>query len=179
MNCWLFKTEPEAFSFDDLLAAPRRTTGWDGVRNYQARNLLRDEMEKGDQVLIYHSRVEPMSVVGEAEIVRAGYPDPTQFEKKHNHYDPDSLLDEPRWYQVDVRAVAKLGRPVTLGEMKAEPELRGMALLRRGNRLSVQPVTEAEYHAVLRLGLRGGTGRDGGPGGRGGPGGSGGAGSTR
>ena len=152
MNHWLFKTEPEVFSFEDLLAAPKQTTGWDGVRNYQARNLLRDEMKPGDRVFIYHSRVEPMSIVGEAEIVRAGYPDPTQFEKKHNHYDPDSLPSEPRWYQVDVRAVAKLGRPVTLGELKAAPELRGMALLRRGNRLSVQPVTAAEYQAILRLG---------------------------
>lgn len=151
MNHWLFKTEPESFSFDDLLKAPKRTAGWDGVRNYQARNLLRDELKQGDRVFIYHSRIEPMSIVGEAEIVREGYPDPTQFDRKHHHYDPDSLPGEPRWYQVDVKAVAKLKRPVTLGEMKAAPALRSMALLRRGNRLSVQPVTEEEYRAVLHL----------------------------
>jgi predicted RNA-binding protein with PUA-like domain len=148
---WLVKTEPETFSFEDLLAAPKRTTGWDGVRNYQARNFLRDEMQQGDGVLVYHSNVG-MAVVGEAEIARAGYPDPTQFEKGHDHYDPDSPADEPRWYQVDVRGLRALSRPVTLEQMKADPKLEGLPLLRRGNRLSVQPVSAQHFAYILKLG---------------------------
>src|SRR4051794_38681123 len=101
---WLLKTEPSVFSFDDLLAAPKKTSGWDGVRNYQARNFLRDEVAKGDGVLVYHSNVG-MAVVGEAEVARAGYPDPTQFDPKHDHYDEGSKPDEPRWFQIDVKAV--------------------------------------------------------------------------
>jgi predicted RNA-binding protein with PUA-like domain len=152
---WLFKTEADVFSFDDLTAAPRRTTGWDGVRNFQARNLLRDEMKKGDGVLIYHSRVEPMAVVGEAEIVRGGYPDPTQFDERHDHFDPKAREEAPTWFQVDVRAVAALPRPVTLEEIKATPALADMPLIRRGNRLSVQPVSPAQFKLVLKLGKRG------------------------
>jgi predicted RNA-binding protein with PUA-like domain len=148
---WLVKTEPETFSFDDLLAAPKRTTGWDGVRNYQARNFLRDEMQAGDGVLVYHSNVG-MAVVGEAQVARAGYPDPTQFEKGHDHYDPDSPPDEPRWYQIDVRGLRALPRPVTLEQMKADPKLEGLPLLRRGNRLSVQPVSAQHFAYILKLG---------------------------
>jgi predicted RNA-binding protein with PUA-like domain len=148
------KTEPTTFSFDDLLRAPRKTTGWDGVRNYQARNFLR-EMEKGDAVLIYHSSADPKAVVGIAEVVREAYPDPTQFDPRDDHHDPDSSRDDPRWFQVDVRAVAKLASPVTLEEMKAAKELRGMQLLQRGNRLSVLPVSEAEFGAVVKLGKSG------------------------
>jgi len=118
MRHWLLKTEPEAFSFDDLLRAPRKTAGWDGVRNYQARNFLRDEMKKGDRVLIYHSNADPPSVVGVAEIVREGYPDPTQFDAKNDHYDPAAREDDPRWFQVDVKAVQKLRRPVSLDELR-------------------------------------------------------------
>jgi predicted RNA-binding protein with PUA-like domain len=149
---WLLKTEPTVFSFDDLLAAPGRTTGWDGVRNFQARNLLRDELHEGDGVLIYHSSVEPMAVVGQAEVAREGYPDPTQFMKGSDHHDPKATRGSPIWFQVDVRAVAALPHPVTLERIKATPELREMALLRRGNRLSVQPVTAAEFRCIVRLG---------------------------
>jgi predicted RNA-binding protein with PUA-like domain len=148
---WLLKTEPETFSFADLLKAPKRTTGWDGVRNYQARNFLRDEVQAGDGVLIYHSNVG-MAVVGEAEVARAGYPDPTQFEKGHDHFDPDSPRDDPRWFQIDVRGVRALKRPVTLEEMKVDPRLEGLPLVRRGNRLSVQPVSPEHFKHILKLG---------------------------
>jgi predicted RNA-binding protein with PUA-like domain len=149
---WLLKTEPSVFSFDDLLRAPRKTTGWGGVRNYQARNLLRDQMKKGDGVLIYHSSAEPTAVVGTAEVVREGHPDPTQFDRGDDHYDPESRPDEPRWFQVEVRALEKLPHPVTLERIRRTPALAGMGLLRRGNRLSVQPVEEAEFRAILKLG---------------------------
>jgi predicted RNA-binding protein with PUA-like domain len=145
------KTEPTTFSFDDLLHAPRKTTGWDGVRNYQARNFLR-EMAKGDAVLVYHSNADPKAVVGVAEVVREAYPDPTQFDPRDDHHDPESSRDDPRWVQVDVRAVEKLAQPVTLDRMKAARELSGMPLLQRGNRLSVLPVSEAEFRAVVKMG---------------------------
>ncbi|HWE22443.1 MAG TPA: EVE domain-containing protein [Myxococcales bacterium] len=151
-NHWLLKTEPSVFSFDDLLAAPGKTTGWDGVRNYQARNYLRDEMKKGDGVLIYHSSSEPTAVVGTAEVVREGHPDPTQFVRGDDHYDPDSRPDDPRWFQVEVRAVEKLPHAVTLERIKRTPQLKAMGLLRRGNRLSVQPVTESEFRTIVKLG---------------------------
>ena len=149
---WLLKTEPSVFSFDDLLRSPRETTGWDGVRNYQARNYLRDEMKKGDGVLIYHSSADPTAVAGIAEVVREGHPDPTQFERGHAHYDPDSRPDDPRWFQVEVRAVEKLPHPVTLERIRRTPQLAQMGLLRKGNRLSVQPVSEAEFRAIVKLG---------------------------
>jgi predicted RNA-binding protein with PUA-like domain len=149
---WLLKTEPSTFSFDDLLRSPRKTTGWNGVRNYQARNYLRDEMKKGDGVLIYHSSSDPTAVVGTAEVVREGHPDPTQFERGDDHYDPDSRPDDPRWFQVEVRAVEKLPHPVTLERIKRIPQLTQMGLLRKGNRLSVQPVTEEEFRAIVKLG---------------------------
>jgi predicted RNA-binding protein with PUA-like domain len=145
------KTEPTTFSFDDLLRAPRKTTGWDGVRNYQARNFLR-EMQKGDAVLVYHSNADPKAVVGIAEVVRQAYADPTQFDPRHDHHDPDSSPDYPRWFQVDVRGVEKLAHPVTLERMKAARDLAGMPLLQRGNRLSVLPVSEAEFRAVVKMG---------------------------
>jgi predicted RNA-binding protein with PUA-like domain len=152
MRHWLLKTEPGVFSFDDLLQSPRRTTGWDGVRNYQARNFLRDGMKKGDRVLIYHSSTEPPAVVGIAEIAREGYPDPTQFDAKDDHYDRDSDPAEPRWFQVDVKAVRKLPRPVTLDEIRQTKALAKMPLVQRGQRLSVQPVAEGEYEQILRMG---------------------------
>ena len=152
MRHWLLKTEPSVFSFDDLLHAAQRTSGWDGVRNYQARNFLRDEMTKGDLVLVYHSGAQPPAVVGIAEVAREGYPDPTQFDRKHDHYDPDSDPAEPRWYQVDVRALRKLPRPVSLDEIRAEKALAKMALVQRGQRLSVQPVRPDEYERIVRMG---------------------------
>jgi len=151
MRHWLLKTEPEAFSFDDLLKAPRRTTGWGGVRNYQARNLLRDELKKGDRVLIYHSNADPPCVVGEAEVVREGYPDPTQFDPRDDHYDEKSSPEAPRWFQVEVKALRKLPKPVPLPLIRETKALRNMPLIQRGQRLSVQPVGEAEYAAVLAL----------------------------
>jgi predicted RNA-binding protein with PUA-like domain len=152
MGYWLLKTEPETFSFDDLLRAPRRTSGWDGVRNYQARNFLRDGMKKGDQVLIYHSNAEPPAVVGVAEVVREGYPDPTQFDPRDDHYDPASKREDPRWYQVDVKAVRKFGRPVSLPEIRETKALSRLPLVQRGQRLSVQPVGPAEFALIVRMG---------------------------
>jgi predicted RNA-binding protein with PUA-like domain len=152
MRYWLLKTEPEAFSFDDLLQAPRKTAGWDGVRNYQARNFLRDEMKKGDRALIYHSNADPPAVVGVAEIVGEGYPDPTQFDARHDHYDPSARKDAPRWFQVDVRAVRKLRRPLPLDELRSIKALSKMPLLQRGQRLSVQPVGEREFELIVELG---------------------------
>jgi predicted RNA-binding protein with PUA-like domain len=152
MNYWLLKTEPSAFSFDDLLAAPRKTTGWGGVRNYQARNSLRDEMKKGDLALIYHSNADPSAVVGIAEVVREGHPDPTQFDAKDDdHYDPASTPEAPRWFQVEVKAVKKLGRPVSLEEIKGTKSLQGMLLGQR-SRLSVQKVAQSDFDAIVRLG---------------------------
>jgi predicted RNA-binding protein with PUA-like domain len=149
---WLLKSEPEVFSFDDLWRAPQRTTSWGGVRNYQARNLLRDELARGDLVLFYHSSTDPSGVAGIARVVRPGHPDPTQFEPEDPGHDPASTRAAPRWHAVDVRALARLPRFVPLAALRAEPRLAGMVLLRRGSRLSVQPVTPAEFRIVLSMG---------------------------
>ena len=152
---WLVKSEPSIFSFDDLLASPGRTTCWDGVRNYQARNLMRDGMRVGDRVLFYHSSTEPAAVVGVCEVVREAYPDPTQFDRRSEYFDPKSRADEPTWVMVDLRAVERLPVPLTLAELRSAPALAGMELLRRGSRLSVQPVTAEQFAAVRGLaGLR-------------------------
>ena len=154
MRHWLLKTEPGVFSFDDLLQAPKQTTGWNGIRNYQARNFLRDQMEEGDRVLIYHSSADPPAVAGLAEVVRAGYPDPTQFDAKDDHYDPESTPTAPRWYQVDVKAVRKLPRSVSLEEIRRTKALAKMPLVQRGQRLSVQPVGTEEYELIVRMGSK-------------------------
>ena len=146
---WLFKSEPNAYSFDQLKAEPRGTAMWDGVRNYQARNLMRDEMKKGDGVLFYHSSCDPAHVVGEAEIVRESYPDPTAFDPKQKYFDPKSDPESPTWYLVDIRYVRPLPRPVPLAELRDMPELKDMVLLRKGMRLSVQPVRAPEYKAIV------------------------------
>lgn len=148
---WLLKTEPESFSIDDLAAAPHQTTFWSGVRNYQARNMLRDQMKLGDQVLFYHSNADPPAIVGVAEVVREGYPDHTAWDKQDSHYDIGSTPDKPRWYMVDIKLVRKFARPLSLTELRNVPALAQMELLRKGSRLSVQPVTKAEFNAVLRL----------------------------
>lgn len=148
---WLFKSEPDEFSFDDLCRAPERTARWDGVRNYRARNLLRDEVRTGDQVFFYHSSTTPPHVFGLAEVVRDAYPDPSQFDADSPYFDPKSKAEAPRWVAVDVRAVRPLARRVTLEEIKANAKLAQMAVVQRGQRLSVQPVTEAEWHEVLRM----------------------------
>lgn len=147
---WLVKSEPEVFSFDDLLAAPGRTTHWDGVRNFAARNHLR-AMKKGDRVLFYHSSTKPTAIVGVAEVVREAYPDSTALDKKDPHFDPKSKADDPTWFMVDIRALERFKRPVSLDEIKKTKELSKMALIRLG-RLSVQPVTSEEFEVVTKLG---------------------------
>ena len=147
---WLVKSEPAEFSFDDLLAAPKKTTFWDGVRNHAARNFLRDGMKRGDRVFFYHSMTDPQAIVGVCEVVREGYPDHTALDPTHPNHDPASTADDPRWYMVDLRAVERLKRPVTLAEIKARPELAEMALVRVG-RLSVSPVTPAEWEAIRAM----------------------------
>ena len=151
MRYWLMKSEPSVFSIDDLARAPKQTTSWDGVRNYQARNLLR-EAAVGDGVIFYHSSADPPAAAGTATIARAAYPDASQFDAKSDHYDPDSKKDEPRWFVVDVKLDQKFARAVTLAELRAAPALEGMVLLRKGSRLSVQPVTPAEWKVVCKLG---------------------------
>jgi predicted RNA-binding protein with PUA-like domain len=148
---WLVKSEPSSFSFDDLLAKPDRTTGWDGVRNFQARNFMRDEMKLGDLVLFYHSSTDPAAIVGIAEVVREGYPDPTAFDPKDSHFDRKSRRDEPTWMMVDLRARSALPKPLTLAELRGVKGLEKMVLLQKGSRLSVQPVTEKEFEIVCRL----------------------------
>ena len=147
---WLFKSEPQEFSIQDLAACPGQRAEWDGVRNYQARNLLRDEIQEGDLVLFYHSRVQPPAVVGIARVVKGGHPDSTQFDPSDPHHDPRSSRENPRWYAVDIQLERIFERPVTLPEMRSMPALEGMMLLRRGARLSVQPVTSRQWHAILR-----------------------------
>ena len=148
---WLMKSEADCFAFDDLLAAPTSTTHWDGVRNYLARNYMR-EMHPGDGVLFYHSSSEPAGVAGVAEVARAAYADFTAFDAAHEHFDPKSKPDTPTWDMVDLRAVEKLPTFVTLDAMRSAPGLVDMIVLKRGNRLSVTPVTAEEFAAVRRLG---------------------------
>lgn len=148
---WLVKSEPDSFSFDDLLASPNRTTGWDGVRNYQARNFMRDDMKVGDLVLFYHSSTDPAAIVGIAEVVREAYPDHTAFDRKDPHFDPKSKRDAPTWMMVDLRAREAFAKPVTLAELRNVKGLEKMVLLQKGSRLSVQPVSEKEFEIVCRL----------------------------
>jgi predicted RNA-binding protein with PUA-like domain len=152
---WLVKSEPGVFSIDDLARAKGKTTFWDGVRNFQARNLLRDEMSVGDGVLFYHSSADPPAVVGTAKVVGAGQPDPSQFDAKSDHYDPDSKRDAPRWFGVDIQLDRKFDRPVTLPELRETPALSDMVLLRKGSRLSVQPVSATEWKTICKLGFEG------------------------
>ncbi len=147
------KSEPDVFGIDHLESRPKRTEPWDGVRNYQARNMLRDQMRKGDLAFFYHSNCAEPGIVGIMEVVRAGYPDATQFDPDAKYYDPASDPSQPRWYRVDVRYVRRLARPVTLAELKthADGALAGLPLLRRGNRLSVVPVTPEQWAFILGL----------------------------
>lgn len=147
---WLMKSEPSAFSIDDLAKSPKRTTCWDGVRNYQARNFMRS-MAVGDQVLFYHSSADPPAVVGIAEVVREAYPDDTQFDKSSKHYDPESDPGTPRWDMVDIMHRQTFKTSLSLDRLKREPKLKGMVLLRKGSRLSVQPVTASEWAVILKL----------------------------
>lgn len=154
MNHWLLKSEPATFSIDDLAKAPRRISAWDGVRNYQARNMLRDSIKKGDLALFYHSSCELPGVAGIVEVVKSGYPDATAFDPKHHHHDPDSDPRNPTWYMVDVKLVRRLDRIITLNELRqhAHGALADLILLRRGNRLSVMPVKKKEWDFILTLG---------------------------
>ena len=152
MKYWLIKSEPSTFGIEDLAAAPRRRTGWDGVRNYQARNMLRDEVCKGDLAFFYHSSCELPGIYGIVKVVKAGYPDPSAFERGHDHYDPDSDPAAPRWYSIDVALDRRLAQPITLATLKAnERAIGGLIVLRKGNRLSVTPVTAQQWRAVLAL----------------------------
>ena len=148
---WLLKADPETFSVDDLWALPDRTTHWDGVRNFQARNFMRDEMKKGDLAFFYHSGGETPGIVGIVEIVREGYPDHTALDPKDPHFDPKSKSGESSWSMVDIHGMERFPRIVTLSEMRMKPELAGLPLLKKGNRLSVQKVGAAEWNAVVAL----------------------------
>ena len=149
MNYWLMKSEPDECSIDTALAAPKKTVPWTGVRNYQARNYMRDSMKPGDGVLFYHSSCPEPGIAGLAEVASAPYPDATQFERKSKYYDAASKKDNPRWVHVDVRAVKKT-RLISLAELREEPALKDMVILRRGNRLSITPVTAAEWNFITR-----------------------------
>jgi predicted RNA-binding protein with PUA-like domain len=152
---WLVKSEADCFSWDDLWKSPKRTTFWDGVRNYQARNMLRDDFRKGDLVFFYHSNSDPNEIVGVAEVVREGYADHTAFDPKEQHFDAKSDPDKPTWYMVDLRAKERFRKPVTLAELRKVPGLEKMELLRKGSRLSVQPVSKKEWEIVYEPGMDG------------------------
>ncbi|SRR5579885_1415228 len=149
MQYWLFKCEPSVYSIDDL--ARDKKTSWEGVRNYQARNFLRDQVKKGDLVFFYHSNAEPPGIFGIAEVVREAYADHFALDPKHKYYDPKSSKDEPIWYMVDVGFVRKFEHPVTLAMLKDAPELDDMMVTKRGTRLSIQPVKKSEWETVLKL----------------------------
>ena len=153
MNHWLMKSEPSTFGIDDLAAAPRKTTAWDGVRNFQVRNLLCDTMKKGDLAFFYHSSCEVPGVAGIVSLVSGGYPDATALDPKNDHHDPASTPADPRWYVVDVKLVRKFKRVITLDELRAHQakQLSELLILRRGNRLSITPVTKTEWDFILSL----------------------------
>jgi len=149
---WLVKSEPDVFSIEDLKKSKDQTTCWDGVRNYQARNFLRDGMKKGDYVLFYYSSTDPNSVVGFCEVVKEGYADPTQFDPENKHFFPSADPQKPIWYMVDIKFVREFKTPVSLQEIKNNPKLKNMRLIQRGNRLSVMPVEKAEFDEIVNMG---------------------------
>jgi predicted RNA-binding protein with PUA-like domain len=153
MNYWLMKSEPDVFGIDHLYAMPKRTEHWDGVRNYQARNMMRDDMKKGDLVFFYHSNCEEPGIVGLMSVVREGYPDHTAHDPESRYYDPKSDPDNPRWFMVDVKYRRRLKRTISLRELKeyADGPLAEFPLLRRGNRLSIMPVSKAQWDFILGL----------------------------
>ena len=151
MNYWLMKSEPDTFGIDDLYNKPGRTEHWDGVRNYQARNMMRDDMKLGDQVFFYHSNCAVPGIVGIMEVVREGYPDFSAFDPDDPHFDPKSDPSHPRWMMVDVRYVRTLSRVISLKELKAYPKLGDFALVRRGNRLSIMPVSSPQWDFIIGL----------------------------
>lgn len=149
MQYWLFKSEPDAFSIDDLAAKPEQTEHWDGIRNYQARNFLRDEVKKGDQVFFYHSSCKTVGIAGLAEVVKEGYVDHTQFDPESKYYDPKASRDNPRWYMVDIKLKEKFNNVLTLAEIKAMPDIEQLGLVKKGHRLSIMPVTQGEFKRLL------------------------------
>ena len=151
MKYWLMKSEPDVFSLEDLKNCPHQTEPWDGIRNYQARNLMRDEMKMGDQAFFYHSRQAEPAIVGTIRVVREAYPDHTSWDPSSKYFDEKSSPENSRWLMVDVQFENEFSRPVTLKEMRSIPELKEMFLLRKGMRLSVQPVTEAEFQLILAI----------------------------
>ena len=151
MNYWLMKSEPDVFGIEDLVKRPDKTEPWDGVRNYQARNMMRDDMKKGDLAFLYHSNCKEPGIAGIMKIVREGYPDHTAFDAKEKYFDPKSDPDNPRWYMVDVRHVRTLKRIITLTELKTHDELSELPLVRRGNRLSVMPISKTHWDFILSL----------------------------
>lgn len=154
MNYWLMKSEPEECSIDDALAAPKHTVPWTGVRNYQARNFMRDQMKPGDEVLFYHSSCAEPGIAGLAEVASTPYPDPTQFDRRSKYYDAASKREAPRWLLVDIKARRKT-RLIPIGELRSYPQLADMAVLRRGNRLSITPVSEDEWNFIRETLLKG------------------------
>ena len=151
MNYWLLKSEPDAFSIDDLMHRPNQTEHWDGVRNYQARNMLRDQMKKGDKAFFYHSNCKVPGIVGIIRIVKEGYPDYTALDPESKYYDPKSDPDNPRWFMVDVKFERKLNRNISLEELKTYPDLESLPLVRRGNRLSIMPITKEHWEFIMKL----------------------------
>lgn len=152
MNYWLMKSEPDAFSIDDLKAMPQKTEHWDGIRNYQARNMMRDDMKKGDLIFFYHSNDKTIGIVGIAKVVKEAYPDFTAFDPQAKYFDSKSDPDNPRWVMVDIKFVRKLKRTITLDELKQHTDvLIDMPLLRKGNRLSIMPVAEEHWNFILNL----------------------------
>ena len=151
MNYWLMKSEPGEFSIDDLKQRPKKTEPWDGVRNYQARNMMRDNMQKGDLAFFYHSNCDEPGIAGIMQIVSEGYPDATAFDPEDKHFDAKSNADNPRWFLVDVRFRRKFKRTITLTELREHKALENMKLLQRGNRLSVMPVTRKEWEYIIGL----------------------------
>jgi predicted RNA-binding protein with PUA-like domain len=148
---WLVKTEPESFSIQDLARAKNKTTCWDGVRNYQARNYMRDQMQLGDRVLVYHSSTDSPAIMGTAKVVRTSYPDHTAWDPKDSHYDPKSTKESPRWFMVDLKLEQTFKEPLPLASLRNVSALAQMELLRKGSRLSVQPVRKSEFEAILKL----------------------------
>lgn len=151
MAYWLFKSEPETFSLDDLCKKPNQTAHWDGVRNYQARNMLRDQIKVNDKAFFYYSNCKQPGIVGIIKIVKSGYPDFTAWDANSKYYDPACSSINPRWYMVDVSFIKKLPRVISLQELKDNPFLKQMQVARKGNRLSITPVTKDEWEAVLAM----------------------------
>lgn len=151
MNYWLFKSEPSAFSIDDLKRRPKQTAHWDGVRNYQARNMLRDDIKAGDLAFFYHSSCALPGIVGIMKIVQPGYPDFTAWDVQSDHYDPKSTEERPLWYMVDVQFIESFTTTLSLNEIKKNPALKDMVIARKGNRLSITPLTKKEWDAILKM----------------------------